>query len=627
MKVTLLIGRLLSIISIALVAPIRLRSDLTADAFSLPRKSSIANSRSTITSTSTTKNKSLNLSLKSSSIPITSSSGINRSSNNNDDQIIKADCVVVGAGPAGLLTAIMLSKKYPQKTIQVYDRLNQPPSPTDENIWSDVAKFYLIGLGQRGQSALAKYGVWDDVEKVCTAVVGRKDWSPESKSEEGVERIFTDRPVMTQVLPRDKLVGVLYQHAMENYSDKIVMNYGYEIVPEDFDANDKAGVKIRVSKCDISDDMDARRQMSASGDVSRSELCDIDDSFLVTTELLIAADGTARTVANEMERSDKARWEALNPLQRLCAPKPFRVRRYVDDNRRVYKTIPMKLPNDWRPDLNYSARTKDGRINYDALPADKNGNYCGVLLIRDSDKFAAPNTDPKKLRLLLDENLPQFSRLLDDETVQDIAKKPPSCLPSFRYAGPRLNQGDRTLILGDCAHTVKPYFGLGANSALEDVRVLDDAIDATEDIPSAVKLFSKKRAAESESLVKLSRELDRPGKLGLLTFLIPIILDGIFHKLLPKLFAPNTIAMLQKEGITFTGVRIRKRIDRLGQLALISVFLSGLTCMMQSIFSVVSTSPKVGAGFGLVFLALAARFSKVFSPHLAPADVMPKKSK
>jgi 2-polyprenyl-6-methoxyphenol hydroxylase-like FAD-dependent oxidoreductase len=555
-------------------------------------------------------------------------SKIDTTNENNKKQ--KADVVVVGAGPAGLLTAIMLSQKYPSQTIHVYDRLNEPPSPTDNTIWSDVAKFYLIGLGSRGQKALAKYGVWEDCEKVCTTVVGRKDWSPESDAEDGVERIFTDRPVMTQVLPRDKLVGVMHQHVLEHYNDKIVMNYGYEIVPEDFEANDNTAVKIRVSKCNNHNDGRQQKMSSLSAnDDSSSELCDIDDeSFLITTGLLIAADGTSRTIANAMEEIDRVRWGTLNPIQKLTAQKPFHVKRYVDDNRRIYKTIPMKIPDDWRPDLNYSARTKDGRINYDALPADRNGNYCGVLLIKDTDEFAAPNTDPKKLRLLLDENLPQFSCLLDDKTVEEIAKKDISYLPSFRYAGPRLNQGDRTLIIGDSAHTVKPYFGLGANSALEDVKVLEEAIDASDDIPAAVHLFSKRRAVESKSLVKLSRELDRPGKLGLLTFLIPIILDGIFNKIFPKIFAPNTIAMLQKEGITFTGVRVRKRMDRLGQLVIIGTGATGVAwgvkCLLRGLSKFISASPKAGATVvGVIAVALATRMAGFFNPNLAPADVMP----
>eukprot|EP00557_Chaetoceros_sp_GSL56_P003064 CAMPEP_0176491560 /NCGR_PEP_ID=MMETSP0200_2-20121128/8499_1 /TAXON_ID=947934 /ORGANISM="Chaetoceros sp., Strain GSL56" /LENGTH=550 /DNA_ID=CAMNT_0017889001 /DNA_START=214 /DNA_END=1866 /DNA_ORIENTATION=- len=535
----------------------------------------------------------------------------------------------------------MLARKFPNEKVTVFDRLDAPPSPTDDAIWSDVAKFYLIGLGSRGQSALKHYGVWDEVEAVATAVVGRKDWSPESGAEDGVERIFTDRPVMTQVLPRDKLVGVLHKHVFDKYSDRIELNYGYEIMPLDFAANGNTAVKLRVSKCkngsgigggERTNPASVASSQEKDGDET-SELCDVDtDSFVIASNLVIAADGTARTVANEMEKNDKDRWENLNVFQKLLAEKPFKIRRYIDDNRRVYKTVPMKIPAEWRPDLNYSARTKNGRINYDALPADRNGNYCGVLLVKEGDEFAASDTDPVKFRALLDESLPQFSKLLDDETVAAIAKKPVSFLPSFRYAGPRLHQGERTLILGDCAHTVKPYFGLGANSALEDVKILEDSIDETTSIPDAVLLFSKKRAKESKSLVKLSRELDRPGKLGFFTFILPLILDSIFHKILPKVFAPNTISMLQKDGITFSGVRRRKRLDRAAQLVLIGSGLSAVFAWIKAFVNTVAnitgknSSSVSFAMAGVFVLVSAARKNMSFFTrnNVSPADVLTK---
>jgi 2-polyprenyl-6-methoxyphenol hydroxylase-like FAD-dependent oxidoreductase len=357
-----------------------------------------------------------------------------------------------------------------QKRITVYDRLEEPPSPTDESVWSDVAKFYLIGLGGRGQGALREFGVWDEVEKVCTATVGRRDWSPES-SKEGMERIFTDRPVTTQVLPRDKLVGVMYQHILKNYANQIDLKFGCEVTPLDFESgNDGTDVVVQVAKCKEIDRQNSSAKLATSSDPV-SVLCDTENVEILTTKFLVAADGSARAFANAMEEADKQRLASMNPIQRLFAGKPFTVTRYVDDNQRIYKTVPFRLPEGWRPDLNYSARSKGSRITFDALPANRNGSYNGVLLVKKEDELAQEDMDPTRLREAFDEFLPQFSHLIDDETINVVAKKPPSYLPAFRYVSPRLYQGKRTVVLGDCIHTVKPYFGLGANSALEDVQV------------------------------------------------------------------------------------------------------------------------------------------------------------
>ena len=95
-----------------------------------------------------------------------------------------------------------------------------------------------------------------------------------------------------------------------------------------------------------------------------------------------------------------------------------------------------------------------------------------MLLLKAEDEYAQPDSDPRGLRALLDETLPQFSPLITDATVAAVAAKPPSNIPRFRYVGPALHQGGSTVLLGDAIHTVKPYFGLGVNSALEDVLAL-----------------------------------------------------------------------------------------------------------------------------------------------------------
>lgn len=63
--------------------------------------------------------------------------------------------LVIGAGPAGIASAIMLAKRGYQ--VEVLDRL-EAPAAVDSAAWSDTARFYLIGLGGRGQRALQELG-------------------------------------------------------------------------------------------------------------------------------------------------------------------------------------------------------------------------------------------------------------------------------------------------------------------------------------------------------------------------------------------------------------------------------------------------------------------------------------
>jgi 2-polyprenyl-6-methoxyphenol hydroxylase-like FAD-dependent oxidoreductase len=44
--------------------------------------------------------------------------------------------------------------------------------------------------------------------------------------------------------------------------------------------------------------------------------------------------------------------------------------------------------------------------------------------------------------------------------------------------GPDLHYADKAVLIGDVIHTVKPYFGIGVNSALNDVTVLGDKLEA-----------------------------------------------------------------------------------------------------------------------------------------------------
>lgn len=147
----------------------------------------------------------------------------------------------------------------------------------------------------------------------------------------------------------------------------------------------------------------------------------------------------------------------------------------------------------------------------------------------------------------------------------------------------------------------------------------------------AVHHFSKQRAEESKALVQISRELDRPGVLGLFTFVFPLILDSIFNKMAPQIFSPNTIAMLQKSENTFRGLRRRKRFDRLGQFATIGAFATAIKIVSTKLIRLLSrvTGKRnitvLAALVGSVAAVVLVKKMAVFLvPGLAPADVLNK---
>ena len=156
------------------------------------------------------------------------------------------------------------------------------------------------------------------------------------------------------------------------------------------------------------------------------------------------------------------------------------------------------------------------------------------------------------------------------------------------------------MLLGDAVHSVKPNFGLGVNAAFEDVAALGAALDAAPSVGAALRAFSRKRAAEARVLVSLSRSLDRSGVRAFLSFIGPLILDGIFHGALPALFAPNTLAMLQKPELSFVHIRWRKRADRAAQLALLAAAATAtaqLACTALGLAARALARTALGAAF------------------------------
>lgn len=161
--------------------------------------------------------------------------------------------------------------------------------------------------------------------------------------------------------------------------------------------------------------------------------------------------------------------------------------------------------------------------------------------------------------------------------------------------------------------------------------MLGDVLKETSDTSKAVHEYTKRRAKEAEVLVKISRGLDRPGLLGFATFVFPLILDSIFNKLAPKLFAPNIISMLQRDGLTFRDVQNRKRMDRAGQVVILGTGFYGVSVAAKTLIRALArTTGRGNATIACGLMAIAALPAVLkkalfyLNPNLAPADVLGK---
>lgn len=82
---------------------------------------------------------------------------------------LPASAAIVGGGPTGLAVALMLARRG-YRNVRVYERLAEPPPPASAE-WGNPERSYNLGIGGRGQTALAKLGAAEKVLSWCAEAV------------------------------------------------------------------------------------------------------------------------------------------------------------------------------------------------------------------------------------------------------------------------------------------------------------------------------------------------------------------------------------------------------------------------------------------------------------------------
>lgn len=120
---------------------------------------------------------------------------------------------------------------------------------------------------------------------------------------------------------------------------------------------------------------------------------------------------------------------------------------------------------------------------------------------------------------------------------------------------------NNTVILGDAAHAIVPFYGQGMNASLEDVDVFDELLSACggdADIASIFPSFFKLRKPAADAISDLSREnyIEMRAKVASNLFLLRKSIESVIHRILPGTFIPLYTM------VAFTNIPYHKVIQR-----------------------------------------------------------------
>lgn len=155
-----------------------------------------------------------------------------------------------------------------------------------------------------------------------------------------------------------------------------------------------------------------------------------------------------------------------------------------------------------------------------------NGNVSFDKLKTDSD-----------IQQFFEETFPDAVKLMP-ELLHDFNSNPTSSLVTVKcYPWVR----NKTLLIGDAAHGIVPFFGQGMNAGFEDCRILNELLDKHQDDWSSVlSRFQELRKPDTDAIAQLALDnfIEMRDLVGDADFLIRKKIEARLHELYPDKWIP-----------------------------------------------------------------------------------------
>ena len=412
---------------------------------------------------------------------------------------------LVGAGLTGPLLALSLAERGFQ--VDIYER--RPDMRQGE---VSAGRSINLAVSTRGIHALRQAGLWEEMRRIIVPMKGRMMHSVEAK--------------------------ITFQPYGKNENEVINSISRADLNMALVNAAEARGVRFHFNeRCTGIDLKTAELRL-------RNEISGKEGSM--QAQVVIGTDGSASAIRLEMLKLGRFNF----------------AQQYLDYG---YKelTITANPDGSHRMDPNALHIWPRGSYMLIALP-NIDGTFACILFLpfqgEPSFKQIGTETD---LHDLFRKQFPDALSLMPHLTQQFFDNPTGSmvtvkCSPWSAYG--------RTLLLGDAAHAIVPFFGQGMNCAFEDCTYFLDLLDKSgPDWPRLFREFEDARRADTDAIADLANEnfIEMRDKVGDPRFLFKKRVELALEARYPKIFVPR-YAMVTFHRLPYTLARSRGEIqDRL----------------------------------------------------------------
>ncbi len=168
----------------------------------------------------------------------------------------------------------------------------------------------------------------------------------------------------------------------------------------------------------------------------------------------------------------------------------------------------------------------------------------------------------------LKETFPDAFGLMEDP-VESFMGSPASSLVTVKCFPWTRN---KTLVIGDAAHGIVPFFGQGMNAGFEDCRILNQLLDQTSDWKELFSQFQKSRKPDTDAIADLALDnfIEMRDLVGDAKFLLRKKIEAKLNQLYPEKWIPLYTMVTFRDDIRYsdalsTGQKQKRIMDEVMQ--------------------------------------------------------------